>query len=252
MASEDEQLARAARALRRELRLRQEDLVGRGRSVHLTHAIESAAIGHLRVDELRAHFAALGAKVRITAWWNGASLDRLIDARHAAVVERLVAVLHSLGWDVRTEVSFSEYGERGSIDVFAGRADSSAVFVGEAKSEWGSIEGTLRSHDVKTRLAPTICERVFGFKPRNIASALVFPDEMTARRIADRHEATLNASYPFRARALRRWLVRPSGPLRGVWFLSNPDTREVGIGDGDDSGRDSGETPIRHARRSRT
>ena len=219
--------------------------------MHLTHAIESAAIGPLRVEELRAHFAALGAKVRITAWWNGASLDRLIDTRHAEIVERLVSVLHSLGWEVRTEVSFSEYGERGSIDVCAGRSDASAVFVGEAKSEWGSIEETLRTHDVKTRLAPKISERVFGFKPRNIASALVFPDEMTARRIADQHAATLDASYPARARALRRWLVRPSGLIRAVWFLSNPDARQVGIGDQAVSGRDSSETPIKSRGRPR-
>ena len=230
MASDDEQLARAAIALRRQLKLRQEDLVARGRSVHLTHAIESAGIGSLRVDDLRAHFAALGARVRITAWWNGASLDRLIDARHAAVVERLVTILRGLDSEVRTKVSFSEYGERGSIDVFAARADVRAVFVAEAKSEWGSIEATLRTHDVKTRLAPTLAKGVFGFKPLIVGSALVFPDEMTARRIADRHVATLDASYPDRARALRTWLARPSGAIRGIWFLSNPDWRKVGIG----------------------
>jgi len=229
MGAEDDRLAQASRALRRELGLRQEDLVQRGRSVHVTHALETGKAGSLPLDEVRGHFAALGATVRVNTWWNGAALDRLIDARHAAIVETLVRALRGLKWVVRTEVSFSEYGERGSIDVFGAREDQSAVFVGEAKSDWGSIEETLRVHDIKTRLARKICKDNFGFTPSHVGSALVFPDHSTVRRVAAGHQATIDASYPSRSRAVRHWLRRPVGALRGVWFLSNPHESADGI-----------------------
>jgi hypothetical protein len=219
---DDERLARSSRALRRELGLRQQDLVERGRSIYLTHIIESGRAGTLPLNEIRGHFAALGATVRMTAWWNGAALDRLLDSRHAAIVETVVRLLGQMRWTPRAEVSFSEYGERGSIDVFAARPDRRAVFVGEAKSEWGSIEETLRVHDVKTRLAGKVCHDTFGFWPTSVGSALIFPDDSTARRVVATHRETVDASYPARSREVRAWLRAPTGPLRGVWFLSNP------------------------------
>ena len=183
MNAEDDRLARSSRALRRELGLTQEDLLKRGRPVRLTHALESGRAGSMRLGDIRDHFAALGATVRIATWWNGGALDRLVDSRHAAVVEILVRNLDAMRWQVRTEVSFSFYGERGSIDIFAAREDLGAVFLGEAKSEWGSIEETLRVNDVKTRLAKEVSEKTFGFRPTHVGSALVFPDDMTLRRV---------------------------------------------------------------------
>ncbi|HVH18470.1 MAG TPA: helix-hairpin-helix domain-containing protein, partial [Myxococcota bacterium] len=44
--------------------------------------------------------------------------DRLLDERHAAMVEAVMRRLVALGWKVRAEVTFSSFGERGSIDVF--------------------------------------------------------------------------------------------------------------------------------------
>ncbi len=43
----------------------------------------------------------------------GAALDRLLDQRHAGLVERSIVVQRSYGWRCETEVTFSEYGERG-------------------------------------------------------------------------------------------------------------------------------------------
>jgi hypothetical protein len=137
MALDDERLARASRALRRRKGLRQVDLPT---SRAIAQDIEAGRIGSLRVDQLRAHFASLGAAVRLTAWWEGAALDRLLDQEHAAVVEALAHELQRRHFRVMTEFSFSEFGERGSIDVFGGLDLRRAVFVGEAKSEWGSIE----------------------------------------------------------------------------------------------------------------
>ena len=196
-----------------------------GRSIDFTRRLESGRAGGLRLDDLRHHFAELGATPRVTAWWNGAALDRLLDERHAQVVDGGVFVLKRLGWDqVETEVTFNEWGERGLMDLFAARPDLGGIFVGEAKSEWGSIEETIRRLDVKLRLAPKISETRFGFRPKTVGAALIFAEDRTARRIAAKFSATLAAAYPDRNRSVQRWLRNPSGRLRGLWFLTDVDT----------------------------
>ncbi len=54
-------------------------------------------------------------------------LDRLIDADHAPVVDAGISTLLAHGWTrADTEVTFNEWGERGSIDFFAAHeADAS-------------------------------------------------------------------------------------------------------------------------------
>lgn len=218
---EDERLARISRALRRRAGLRQSDVVTANRSAHFVRALEAGEAGRLRVEDVRAHFRSLGSRATLSVAWNGAELDRLLDERHAAVVDQGATVLRAYGWPVLTEVTFSEYGERGSIDLFAADETHSAVFVGEAKSAWGSIEATNRSLDAKVRLAPKITFERLGWRPRCVAKVLLFPDESTARRIAARFNATLAATYPARARDIRAWLRKPDRPLAGLWFLSN-------------------------------
>ncbi len=203
----------------------QRALAGDGRSRHIQHLLETGRAGRLQLDDIRRHFSKLGANVRITAWWNGASLDRLIDSEHAAVVEASVRELTRYGWSAEAEVTFNEWGERGSIDVFGGRRADLAVVVGEAKSAWGSMEETLRVLDTKIRLAPAIATKRFGWTPRSVGALLVFPEDATARRVAQRHSATLGTAFPARNREVRRWLAKPVGPLRGLWFLSS--VREI-------------------------
>ena len=228
MPRDDDKLAHASRVLRRRSGLTQQALAGDGRSRHIQRLLENGRVGRLQLDDIRSHFAKLGANVRITAWWNGASLDRLMDSEHSAVVEASVRELARYGWSAEAEVTFNEWGERGSIDVFGAREADLAVVVGEAKSAWGSIEETLRVLDVKIRLAPTIATKRLGWTPRTVAALLVFPEDATARRIAQRHSATLGTAFPARNREIRRWLAHPEGPLRGLWFLSG--VREIELG----------------------
>jgi hypothetical protein len=218
MTRDDERLARASRLLRRRAGIRQVDATV---SRHIVQAIESGRAGRLRLDDVRSHFERFDARTRLTVWWHGADLDRLFDARHAGVVEAGLAELRKHGWQTAGEVSFNEYGDRGSIDLFAGKESEAAIFVGEAKSEWGSIEETLRRLDVKARVAPKIAFQLFGFRPHVVAAVLLFPEDRTARRIADRYAVTLDSAFPARALEIRRWLKEPVGRLRGLWFLTN-------------------------------
>jgi len=220
MLDDDVRLARTASRLRRHQKLRRLDLVAPGRSRHFGRRLESGAAGELRWGNIRDHFARLGARARIVVWWNGAALDRLLDEEHASLVERAIALQGRLGWRCAAEVTFSEYGERGSIDIFSAHDQPSAVLVNEVKSDWGSVEETLRRLDVKTRLAPLLAERKFGFRPTSVGRVLILPDTRTARRIAERHTATLATALPDRNREVRAWLRKPSGPLRGLWFVA--------------------------------
>ncbi|MEP7360326.1 MAG: hypothetical protein ABI744_01975 [Chloroflexota bacterium] len=225
---DDNRLAKTSRLLRREAGLRQGDL---STSRFVAQEIEAGRSGLLRIDLVREHFAALGAKAQLTVWWNGAALERLSDQRHAEIVNGAATALASFGFRVLTEFTFNEFGERGSIDLFGGRDDQKAVFVGEAKSEWGSLEETLRRQDLKRRLAVKLAKAAFGWPPDQVASVLIFPNDRTARRVVDRYHAAL-ASYPTRAREIRSWLRSPGGSLNGIWFLSNAATVRRGIGEG--------------------
>lgn len=153
--------------------------------------------------------------------WLGAAAERLLDERHARLVERVVPLMQRRGWETAVEVSFSRFGERGSIDVLGAHRDRAAVAVTEVKSELGSLEETNRVLDVKERLATPIAEARFGFRPRVVGRILVVPRDESIRRVIVRHEQTMASIYPARSREVRRWLHRPDAPIRGIWFVSD-------------------------------
>ena len=222
MARDDERLARAARALRDQAGLRQVDVAGAARSRQFTVDLETGRAGRLRLDDIRDHFSRFGATVRVTPWWNGADLDRLLDSEHARIVGAGIQWLQRLGWErIDAEVTFNDFGDRGSFDLFAPQPETRSVVVGEVKSAWGSLEETLRSLDVKARLAPKLAEERFGFRPVNLAVLLIFPAERNARRIAERHAAILDAAFPARTVEVRKWLRAPAGKVRGLWFVTD-------------------------------
>jgi hypothetical protein len=142
------------------------------------------------------------------------------------LVERVVRVLLRRGWECRTEVSFSRFGERGSVDVVGARRDLSTAAIIEVKGSIGSLEDTNRRLDVKVRLAGQIVSSAFGWSPTFIGRILVVPDGMTERRIVERHAATMAATYPGRSREVRAWLRRPEGTFAGLWFLSDVRDRD--------------------------
>jgi hypothetical protein len=74
-------------------------------------------------------------------------------------------MIASYEWATPTEITFSEFGERGSIDILGHRRERAAVAACEVKSTFGSPEELNRSLDAKVRLAPTICRKRFGWTP---------------------------------------------------------------------------------------
>jgi len=229
--SEDERVGRLLVAIRRKARRSQRALAFAAAVPREdVMRIEAGGVGGVPLDRTRRIFAAAGGRAHLSTWWNGAAADRILDERHAALVERAVGVFQRRGWTTAVEVSFSEYGERGSVDVLAADQRHLAVAVGEIKSDLGSLEETNRRLDVKGRLAPIIAQRQFGWRPQIVGKILILPEASSIRRIVAAHTLTMASAYPTQGRAVRRWLREPSRSMSGLWFLS-----EVAVHDRDSS-----------------
>ena len=200
--------------------MRQEDL-GRtaGISQDLVSLIERGKIDGLRIRILVELARNLGADLVVTLRWRGGDLDRLLDEGHAALMGRAAAVLESAGWSVMPEVTFSYFADRGSIDILACHPPTSTVLVVEVKTEFTSLEETLRTHDMKARVARKVALERAGWHGRAVARMLVLPDASSARRRVARHGARLARAYPLTGVAARGWLRLPSGASGLLLFL---------------------------------
>jgi hypothetical protein len=154
----------------------------------------------------------------------------LVDARHGALVGAAASRLRGLGWEVLPEVSYSEFGERGSIDLLGWRTDERAVVVEEVKSDLTRTEETLRKLDEKTRLVGTkLAYDRLGWRPRAVGRVLVLPDTDRARRQVRANAVVFDAALPARGSEVRGWLRDPVGPIAGVLFVADitPDGTNV-------------------------
>ncbi|HET7167744.1 MAG TPA: helix-turn-helix transcriptional regulator [Candidatus Limnocylindrales bacterium] len=209
------------RALRRRRRWTQARLASSvGVSRSLIGRIERGRADRVPVHCLIAVAAALGASISVRVLWHGEGLDRLLDADHASLTERMLTWLRSLGWDVATEVTFNVRGERGAIDILAFHEPSGSLLVVEIKSVVPDLQAMLGALDRKVRLAIDIA-RERGWHVRTVSRLLVLPDDRTARRRVDQHGSTFLAALPARTVQVRRWLRAPLGRLDGILFLSD-------------------------------
>lgn len=181
--------------------------------------LESARAGTQPLDVLQAVVTALDAFVSVRVLYKGEALDRLRDQRHAGLVEAIVGLLRGLDWEVATEVSFNNYGERGSIDILAFHRATKTLLVIEVKTVVPDLGGMLATLDKKVRLAAEIGASR-GWMAAAVARLLVLPEDRTARRRVKQHEATFETAFPTRNVAVNAWLRTPSGPLSGLVFLS--------------------------------
>jgi transcriptional regulator with XRE-family HTH domain len=212
---------RGITALRLRRRRRQQDLASASRvSRSVIGRIEQGRAGKVTIETLDRVAAALDARVSCRLTWNGEELDRLLDAAHAAVVEQVERRLGAEGWVTATDVSFNEYGERGSIDVLGFHPPTRCLLVVEVKSVVPDVQATLMTLDRKVRLAPRIA-RPRGWTVESVGCLLAVRDDRTSRRRIEAHSAIFGTTFPHRIAHVRHWLARPSpdAPLRGLWFL---------------------------------
>jgi transcriptional regulator with XRE-family HTH domain len=219
---DDLRIGPICRALRRRRGWRQLDLASRaGCSQRMISYIERGHLAGCRLSLLRRVFAALDASFDGLAGRRAGDLDRLLDERHAAVIEAVARLLQADAWDAIPEFTYSEFGERGSIDLLASKAPARAIAVFEIKGDVTTINDTVRKHDEKTRLAvEKLAMRRLGWRPAIAGRILVIAEDRTARRRVAAHRATFDAAYPLRSNAVRAWLRRPASSMGGIWFLT--------------------------------
>ena len=182
--------------------------------------IERGHADRVAVHTLVRVAAALDARLDVRLLWQGEGLDRLLDLRHARLVDQVLEILASSAWETATEVSFNVRGERGSIDILAFHPATGSLLVIEIKSVVPDMQAMLTGIDRKGRLAREIAlER--GWKVTSVTRLLVLPDDRTARRRVEEHAATFRAALPARTVEVRGWLRRPEGTMHGVLFVSD-------------------------------
>lgn len=181
--------------------------------------LERGHLGTLPVPVVRSVLGVVDAQLACEVRWRGGALDRLLDERHAALCQRVVEVLERFGWTALLEVTYSRYGERGSIDILAGESKTASLAVVEVKTEIASFEETQRRLDSKARLAVAIGEERFGWKAARSARILVVAENSVNRRAVSRHSALMAAVFPARTREVKQWLRDPQGSMAGLWML---------------------------------
>ncbi len=218
---DDQRLGRAIRALRLRHGWRQVDVgAAAGLSPAVVSRMERGHCETLSVRAIRSVAAALDARVELDLRWRGGQLDRLLDERHAALQETVARRLAATGaWQFVAEASFSEYGERGSIDIFAWHPQRRALLVVELKTEMGDQQALLATMDRKGRLAPKVARDRGWIPVSDVGRWLVFEERGGNRRQVARHAAVLRNAFPHQGRDVAAWLADPVGPIRALSFL---------------------------------
>ncbi len=224
-------LPRAVRVLRRRRGWRQTDLAKRASvSGPTISRIERGNFEAMPLGALQRIASALEASVDLTIRWEGAQLDRLIDAAHASLEQETATMLSASGWLVAPEVSFNHFGDRGRVDLLAFHPVARLVLVVEVKSALGDLQDALGRLDVKARLGRSLAESTGWTGAYGIVPAFVFADTRTNRRVITNHEA-LFARFTVRGRSALAWTRRPSAPAPSglLWFASVPDLHGVNV-----------------------
>jgi hypothetical protein len=135
-----------------------------------------------------------------------------VNAAHAALQSAVLRRFDALtGWVAVPEVTYSIYGERGAIDILAWHAATRTLLIVELKTVLVDAAEIVRKMDERIRLAPVIARRN-GWRPRVVASWLVFTDTRTNRAHLARQRAILERLAMLDGRRMRTWLRGPLGP----------------------------------------
>jgi len=214
------------RAVRISLRLRQGDVAKRaGVSASLVSRIERGHAGTVQLDHLRAVAGVLEIRLELSPSWRGGDLDRVLNARHSALHERLAGRLgRAAGWVSVAEVSYSIWGERGVIDRLAFHPERRTLAVFELKADLSDPAGLIAQSDRYRRLVPEIA-RGRGWVADQVGCWAIVADTDTNRRRLDAHRELLRGAFPADGRALREWLRDPVARVDGLAFLAYPQPR---------------------------
>jgi len=221
-------VAASFRAVRLRLGMRQSD-VARAATVNRSTVslIERGQWDRLSHRTLVQVADVLQIRVGVIASWRGSDLDRLLNADHSRLHERVAGLLGArAGWYWQPEVSFSIWGERGVIDILAFHPPTGSLLVIELKTEIVDAQDLVGTIDRRVRLAQQIAaER--GWAAHATSAWVVVADTRTNRRRLAAHRLMLRTAFPADGRAIRAWLHVPSGTIRSLSFLPLASDRRI-------------------------
>jgi len=204
---------------------RQEDLAAKAHASRWqVGRLERGRFDEVGLETARRIARALDATIDIRLRWQGADLDRLLNARHSRMQEQVTALLGRLGWTPAPEVSFSFFGERGLVDILAWHPGTRAALVVELKTDIVDVGELIGTMDRKRRLAWQMA-RARGWEPSTVSAWVAVVDGRTNRRRVSAHAALLRAAFPTDGRTVRHWLREPSEAIAALGFL--PDEHQT-------------------------
>ena len=214
---DDLRFGQIVRGVRRRRALRQVDLARlAGFSQQTVSDLERGRFDSLRV--IRKIAGVLEIRVPLAPEWRGGDVDRLLDRRHAALVDAGMAALQDAGWETIAEFTFNRYGDRGAVDILAWHPAERALLIVEVKTSLNNLQELLAILDRKTRVVPGIAAAERGWRALSVGTILLVAEDSGMRRPIARHAATFSSMLPARNVEVRRWIADPAGPLRGIWF----------------------------------
>lgn len=180
----------------------------------------------MRVDDLRAIARELDVRVGFVAGGRGGDLDRLLSARHSAMHEVLATMFADLpDWIAAPEVTFSVWGERGTIDILAWHPGRRALLVIELKTEITDVQDLVGSVDRYRRLAPAVARERGWESPATVSCWVVVARSRTNERRIAAHGTMLRSAFPDDGRRMAAWLRDPVAAVACLSTLSDPDDR---------------------------
>jgi transcriptional regulator with XRE-family HTH domain len=222
---QDERVGRLIRAIRLGEGLRQVDLGQRvGCSQRWISEIELGRLDSATVGVLRRIGDVLAIRVTIDAWWRQGDGAILLDAAHAAIVERTLLALVDGGWEVMPEWSFNHYGERGSVDIVAWHEPTRTLLLIEVKSRIDDVQELLHTFGRKVRIAPDLLSRERGWTAARVCTMLVVGESSASRAVVASHSTTFGALWPAGTAACKRFIAKPGRAAAdfrgGIWFMA--------------------------------
>lgn len=186
--------------------------------------IERGHLRHVSVAVLLKVAEALEVRIDVLPRWRGGDLDRMLNAGHAALHNRVAQLFAGTPWLLAPENTFAFYGERGVIDILAFHRDIGALLIIELKTDLVDVQQLMTAVDRYRRLAPRIA-RERGWHVRSVSVWAALRDTKTNRRRAAEHAAVLRLAFPGDGRSVRRWLRTPNGALAALSFIADGTNR---------------------------
>ena len=216
-------VGRLLRMVRIRREWRQSDVAARaGISASVVARHDRGMINSLAM--LDRHASALDLRLDLRLHARSGQLVRMADEEHAAIVESVAHWLRRAGFQVEAEASFSEWGERGRIDLLAYDPRTGTVVIVEVKTLLLDLQELLGSLDVRERIVAAMARRR-GWSVDHRITVLAVAASAANRSVVRVHPALFQ---PFTVRRLGQPALATAGRLL-IWITPRRTARATWV-----------------------